>query len=61
MCNKAVYPGSFDPFTNGHLYLVEYAARHCDNLYVFVLSEDKSVFPADVRFSLVEKMFCLSS
>ncbi|MBE6718287.1 MAG: [citrate (pro-3S)-lyase] ligase [Ruminococcaceae bacterium] len=44
-----------NPFTNGHLYLVEYAARHCDNLYVFVLSEDKSVFPADVRFSLVEK------
>ncbi len=44
-----------NPFTNGHLYLVEYAARHCDNLYIFVLSEDKSVFPADVRFELVKK------
>ncbi len=44
-----------NPFTNGHLYLVEYAARHCDNLYIFVLSEDKSVFPADVRYSLVKQ------
>ncbi|MBE6671825.1 MAG: [citrate (pro-3S)-lyase] ligase [Ruminococcaceae bacterium] len=44
-----------NPFTNGHRYLVEYASKHCDNLYIFVLSEDKSIFPADVRFSLVEK------
>ena len=44
-----------NPFTNGHLYLVEYAARHCDNLYIFVLSEDRSVFPADVRYELVKK------
>lgn len=44
-----------NPFTNGHLHLVEYAAGQCDNLYVFVVEEDKSVFPFDVRLSLARK------
>lgn len=43
-----------NPFTKGHLHLVEYASKHCDNLYVFVVSEDKSFFPTDVRFELVK-------
>ncbi len=44
-----------NPFTKGHLYLAEYASRECDNLYVFVVSEDKSVFPTQVRFDLVKR------
>ena len=44
-----------NPFTNGHLYLVENAARQADNLYVFVVREDRSVFPFDVRYRLVEQ------
>lgn len=44
-----------NPFTNGHRYLVETAAAQCDTLHLFVLSEDKSEFPADVRYTLVEK------
>lgn len=41
-----------NPFTNGHLYLAEQAAKACDFVYFFLLSEDRSAFPADVRFRL---------
>ena len=44
-----------NPFTNGHRYLVETAAAQCDTLHLFVLSEDKSEFPAAVRYDLVKK------
>ena len=44
-----------NPFTLGHQYLVETAAKQCDHLYIFVLSEDKSQFPAEVRMELVKK------
>ncbi len=44
-----------NPFTNGHLYLIEQAAKRCDLLHVFVLSEDRSLFPAAVRLQLARK------
>lgn len=44
-----------NPFTNGHLYLIESAAQRVDNLYIFVVKEDRSVFPFDVRYRLVEE------
>ena len=44
-----------NPFTNGHLYLCEQAAQLCDTLYIFVVSEDRSLFPADARKLLVER------
>lgn len=44
-----------DPFTMGHRYLVEEAARKCSRLLVFVLSEDKGHFPAAVRLELVRR------
>jgi [citrate (pro-3S)-lyase] ligase len=43
-----------NPLTDGHLFLIETAARQCDLLHVFILSEDKSVFPADDRYRLVK-------
>lgn len=43
-----------NPFTLGHRYLIETAARECDWLYVFVLSEDRSLFPAADRLALVQ-------
>jgi len=43
-----------NPFTLGHRYLIETAARECDRLYVFVLSEDKSRFCAADRLKMVE-------
>ena len=44
-----------NPFTNGHRYLIETAASQCDTLHLFVLSEDRSAFPADVRYELVRE------
>jgi len=41
-----------NPFTLGHLHLVETAARAVDTLYLFVVREDRSVFPFDVRLRL---------
>ncbi len=43
-----------NPFTRGHRYLIESAAKECDHLYVFVLSEDKSQFSAQDRMHLVK-------
>ena len=43
-----------NPFTKGHRYLIESAAKACDHLYVFVLSEDKSQFSAADRMALVK-------
>ena len=42
-----------NPFTLGHWYLVERAAREYDTVHLFVLSEDAGLFPADVRYRLV--------
>ena len=43
-----------NPFTLGHRYLVETAARECDHLYLFILSEDKSHFSASDRMAMVQ-------
>jgi len=42
-----------NPFTNGHLHLIETAASENDFVHVFVLSEDLSEFPAIIRKALV--------
>lgn len=44
-----------NPFTLGHQYLIEEAAKQVDYLYVFVLSEDKSYFKYNDRLMLVKK------
>jgi [citrate (pro-3S)-lyase] ligase len=44
-----------NPFTKGHLYLVETAAKECGLLYLFIVAENKSVFPAEVRLELVRR------
>ncbi len=44
-----------NPFTLGHRYLIETAAKQCDHLIVFVVEEDKSVFPFADRLKLVEE------
>lgn len=42
-----------NPFTLGHQYLIEYAAVRSDQLHVFIVWEDKSAFPSEVRHQLV--------
>lgn len=44
-----------NPFTKGHQYLAEQAASMCDHLYVFVVEEDSSSFPFNVRYRLVRE------
>lgn len=43
-----------NPFTLGHRYLIETAAAQVDRLFIFVVEEDKSVFPFKERFELVK-------
>lgn len=44
-----------NPFTLGHQYLIEKASENSDVLHVFILWEDKSLFPNDLRLKLVEE------
>lgn len=44
-----------NPFTRGHLYLIEQASARADTLYVFVVREDRSVFPFAVRLRLTRE------
>jgi [citrate (pro-3S)-lyase] ligase len=44
-----------NPFTLGHRYLLEQAARQVDTLYAFVVREDRSVFPFEDRLRLVRE------
>ena len=52
----AVYPGSFDPLTNGHLDIITRAAKLFDKLYVLVAinEEKKYAFSIDERVALIE-------
>lgn len=42
-----------NPFTNGHKHLVSKASNENDWVHVFVVWEDLSTFPNDVRFKLI--------
>lgn len=44
-----------NPFTLGHRYLAEEAARRCDLLHVFVVSEDAGLFSSDERHAMVRE------
>lgn len=44
-----------NPFTLGHLHLIESAASRCDVLHLFVVAEDVSFFPYRERFELVRE------
>lgn len=44
-----------NPFTNGHKYLMETAAALVDTLHVFVVSEDASEFPFEMRYEMVKR------
>ncbi len=52
---KAIYPGSFDPTTNGHLDVIARAARIFDHLVVAVLnnSEKSALFSVTERVEML--------
>ena len=54
----AVYPGSFDPITNGHLDIIERASRIYDKVVVGVLnnSSKKPLFSVNERIGLIKEV-----
>lgn len=44
-----------NPFTLDQLSLVEYAAKQCDTLFLFVTEKDRSLFPFSVRLELAKR------
>lgn len=54
---KAVYPGSFDPLTNGHLDIITRASKCFDRLYIVVFenTEKDPMFTADERVSMMQE------
>ncbi len=56
----AVYPGSFDPITNGHLDMIDRGAKLCSRLIVAVLrNEDKEpLFTVEERMQMLREVVC---
>ena len=53
--NSAAVVMNANPFTLGHLYLVETASAACDTLHLFMVSEDASLVPYSVRARLIRE------
>ena len=58
MSITAVYPGTFDPITNGHFDLIERAARFYDRLVIAVADNQnkQSLFTLEQRVELAKKV-----
>ena len=56
-CSLAIYPGTFDPFTKGHLDVAERAARLFERVIVAVAahSDKKPVFSVDERVEMARE------
>ena len=55
---KAIYPGSFDPLTNGHLDLIARAAKIFDHLVVAILrnaSKSAPLFTVEERVAMLSE------
>ncbi len=54
MPTLAVYPGSFDPLTNGHVDIIERGARLFDRIVVALLvnAEKSPLFTVDERLDM---------
>ena len=55
---KAIYPGSFDPLTFGHLDIIERSSKIVDELVIGVLnnSAKNSLFSLEERVSMIKEM-----
>lgn len=54
---RAMYPGSFDPITKGHLNIIERAAMIFDEVIVAILNNPSksAMFTVDERVQMIEK------
>ncbi len=55
----AVYPGSFDPLTNGHIDIVERALPFFNKLYIVVANNatKNTLFTAEERVQMIKNYF----
>jgi len=56
---KAIYPGSFDPITNGHVDIIQRGKKIFDKIIVGVLDNPKKLplFSAEERVELIRQTF----
>ncbi|MFT7372577.1 MAG: pantetheine-phosphate adenylyltransferase [Oleiphilaceae bacterium] len=56
--NTVVYPGTFDPITNGHTNIVERAAKLFDKIIIAVAASPKKqpLFPIDQRVEMAREV-----
>jgi pantetheine-phosphate adenylyltransferase len=56
--HRAIYPGTFDPLTNGHLDIISRACRLFDELIVGILVNPgkQPLFPVDERIALIDEI-----
>jgi pantetheine-phosphate adenylyltransferase len=58
--NVAIYPGSFDPITNGHVDLVRRTLRVFDKVIVAIATnpdKDRSLFSVEERLRMINEVF----
>lgn len=56
----AIYPGSFDPITNGHVDLVKRTLRVFDKVVVAIATnpdKDRSLFSVEERLQMIKEVF----
>ena len=56
--SKVIYPGSFDPITNGHLNIILRLAKMFENVYVLVANNENKnyLFDLNTRYLMVKKV-----
>ena len=58
--NIAIYPGSFDPITNGHVDLVKRTLRVFDKIVIAIATnpeKDRCLFSVDERLQMINEVF----
>ncbi len=55
----AVYPGTFDPITNGHIDIIKRALRMFDKIIIVIAlnSQKKPLFTIDERIEMINRCF----
>ncbi len=58
MGKRAIYPGSFDPITNGHRDIIDRSSKIFDEIIVGVLNnrQKNPLFSVDERVSMIESL-----
>ena len=58
---RAIYPGSFDPVTNGHLDIIERGSKLFDEIIIAVLvnHEKRALFTVEERVEILEEVSTL--